>query len=70
MSEYLVIYETSENGEWGAYSPDLPGCVATGDTRPEVEQLIGEAIPMHIAAIREMGEPVPAPRHVAGSVFA
>lgn len=70
MSEYLVIYETAEDGGWGASSPDLPGCVAVGETRAEVERLIGEAIPMHIEAMREAGEPVPEPRHLAGSVAA
>ena len=70
MTEYLVIYEVGENGEWGASSPDLPGCVAVGETRAEVEQLIREAIPMHIEAMREAGEPVPEPHHMAGSVAA
>jgi predicted RNase H-like HicB family nuclease len=70
MSEYLVIYEKGDAGEWGAYSPDLPGCVAAGETQIEVEQLMTEAIPMHIAAMREFGETVPEPHHVAGSVAA
>jgi predicted RNase H-like HicB family nuclease len=70
MTEYLVIYETAEDGSWGGYSPDLPGCVATGRTREEVEQLMREAIPMHIEAMREFGEPVPEPTHAAGSVAA
>ncbi len=70
MSEYLVIYESGEQGEWGAYSPDLPGCVAAGDTRMEVEALMREAIPLHIAAMREHGEQIPAPHHHAGSVAA
>jgi predicted RNase H-like HicB family nuclease len=70
MTEYLVIYETAEDGGWGACSPDLPGCVAVGETREEVERLIAEAIPFHIEAMREAGEPVPEPRHLAGSVRA
>jgi predicted RNase H-like HicB family nuclease len=70
MSEYLVIYEMGEDGGWGASSPDLPGCVAAGRSRAEVEQLIGEAIPMHIEAMRDIGEPVPEPHHLAGSVTA
>jgi predicted RNase H-like HicB family nuclease len=70
MTEYLVIYETAEDGGWGASSPDLPGCVAVGDTKAEVEQLIGEAIPMHISLMRELGELIPEPRHLAGSVSA
>lgn len=60
MTEYLIIYE-QEEGDWGAYSPDLPGCIACGKTKAEVEKLMREAIPMHIEAMRESGEPVPAP---------
>jgi predicted RNase H-like HicB family nuclease len=70
MTEYLVIYEMGEDGGWGASSPDLPGCVAVGKTKAEVEKLIGEAIPMHIEMMRESGESVPAPHHLAGSVAA
>ena len=70
MTEYLVIYEMGDNGEWGASSPDLPGCVAVGETQAEVEQLIREAIPAHIALMREVGDPVPEPHHLAGSVAA
>jgi predicted RNase H-like HicB family nuclease len=70
MTEYLVIYEMGENGEWGASSPDLPGCVAAGETRAEVEQLIRGAIPAHLALMRESGDPVPEPHHLAGTVAA
>jgi predicted RNase H-like HicB family nuclease len=70
MSKYLVIYERGENGEWGAYSPDLPGCVAAGKSKEEVEQLMREALPDHVALMREVGEPVPEPHHMAGSVTA
>ena len=48
-----------EDGAWGAYVPDLPGCVAVGKSRDEVERLIAEAIPLHIESMREQGEPVP-----------
>lgn len=67
MTEYLVIYEY-EDGGWGAYSPDIPGCVSVGKTRAEVEKGISEAIPMHIELLREYGWPVPEPHHSAGSV--
>jgi predicted RNase H-like HicB family nuclease len=70
MTEYLVIYEKGEDGGWGASSPDLLGCVAVGKTKPEVEKLIREAIPMHIEAMREIGEPIPEPHHLAGLVAA
>jgi predicted RNase H-like HicB family nuclease len=70
MTEYLIIYERGENGDWGAYCPDVPGCVAVGDSRQVVEKLMSEALPDHIALMREIGDPVPEPRHLAGSVAA
>lgn len=60
MAEYVVVIE-QEGDSWGAYVPDLPGCVAVGGSRQEVEELIAEAIPLHIESLREHGEPVPAP---------
>jgi len=47
---------------FSAYSPDLPGCVATGATRAEVEKNMREAISFHLDGLREDGEPVPEPR--------
>ncbi|MFI4891067.1 MAG: type II toxin-antitoxin system HicB family antitoxin [Steroidobacterales bacterium] len=58
--EYLVIIEEG-NGNYGAYVPDLPGCVAVGDTRREAVRLIREAIALHIDALRQAGEAVPPP---------
>ena len=46
---------------YGAYVPDLPGCVAVGETRREVVKLIREGIKLHIEAMIEAGEPVPLP---------
>jgi predicted RNase H-like HicB family nuclease len=46
LSEYVVIYEQGPTS-WGAWVPDLPGCVAAGETRAEVETLIREAIDAH-----------------------
>jgi predicted RNase H-like HicB family nuclease len=60
MTKYLVIVEQSETG-YGAYVPDLPGCVAVGETQDEVRELIHEAIAFHIEGLREEGLPVPAP---------
>jgi predicted RNase H-like HicB family nuclease len=59
--QYLVVVEKSETG-FGAYVPDLPGCVAVAETRAEVVKLIQEAIEFHIEGLRESGESVPAPR--------
>jgi predicted RNase H-like HicB family nuclease len=58
--EYLVVVEKGETS-YGAYVPDLPGCVAVAETRREVLKLIREVIAMHIEALREAGEPVPRP---------
>ncbi len=60
MNEYAVIYEHGLTS-WGAWVPDLPGCVAAGKSRGEVKQLITEAIEAHIESLREQGEPVPEP---------
>lgn len=57
---YLVVVERGETS-WGAHVPDLPGCVAVGDTREEVVRLIAEAIDLHIESLRENGESVPEP---------
>jgi predicted RNase H-like HicB family nuclease len=58
--EYVVIVEQGDTS-FGAWVPDLPGCVAVGETRHEAIQLIREAIEMHIENLRENGEPVPPP---------
>ena len=62
-TEYLAVIE-QDGDAWGAYVPDLPGCVAVGQSRDEVELLIAEAIPVHLASLRENGELVPAPTAV------
>ncbi|HZH89800.1 MAG TPA: type II toxin-antitoxin system HicB family antitoxin [Pyrinomonadaceae bacterium] len=57
---YAIIIEKGESS-YGAYVPDLPGCVAVGETQEEVGQLIREAILFHIEGLREEGLPVPEP---------
>lgn len=57
---YVVIVEKGEHS-FGAYVPDLPGCVAVGETRAEVMQLIREAIEFHLEGLREDGQAVPPP---------
>lgn len=59
--QYLVIVEKSENG-YGAYVPDLPGCVAAAETREEVVTLIQEAIEFHIDGLSKSGETIPKPK--------
>lgn len=58
--QYLVIVEKGPES-FGAYVPDLPGCVAVGETRDEVLELIQEAIEFHIEGLREDGNPIPQP---------
>jgi predicted RNase H-like HicB family nuclease len=58
--EYLVVVEKGETS-YGAYVPDLPGCVAVAETRREVMKLIREGIKLHIDALREAGDSVPPP---------
>jgi predicted RNase H-like HicB family nuclease len=57
---FAIVIEKSANG-FGAYVPDLPGCVAMGDTVKETEGLIREAIVLHLAAMREEGQQIPEP---------
>ncbi|HKR62370.1 MAG TPA: type II toxin-antitoxin system HicB family antitoxin [Thermoanaerobaculia bacterium] len=58
--EYLVIVEKGETS-FGAYVPDLPGCVAVGETKDEAMQLIREAVELHLESLRENGEDIPPP---------
>ena len=57
---YLVVVEQGATS-FGAYVPDLPGCVAAGETREEVLDLIREAIEFHIEGLKQEGQPVPPP---------
>lgn len=58
MKRFLVIIEKAE-GNYSAYSPDLPGCVATGKTRDQAARNMHQAIKMHLDGLREDGLPVP-----------
>ncbi len=69
LMRYAVVIEKAERN-YSAYVPDLPGCVATGATVAEVEVAIREAIGMHIAGLREDGDPVPHPTSLAEYVEA
>ena len=57
---YAIVIEAGE-GNFGAYVPDLPGCVTTGDTLEKVRALIREAIEFHLDGMREDGAPIPIP---------
>ena len=60
MMKYVVCFER-EGDSWGAYVPDLPGCVAVGKSKEKVHTLISEAIEFHIEGLRLAGEDVPKP---------
>ena len=57
---YAIVIENA-GGNYSAYVPDLPGCVATGTTVQETEQAIREAIEFHLEGLREDGNPIPPP---------
>jgi predicted RNase H-like HicB family nuclease len=59
--EYVVVIERAEDGSYSAYLPDLPGCVACGDTPQEVRTEIAEAVKLHIESMKSHGEPIPVP---------
>ena len=61
MRRYLVIIEAPQHKDesYGAYCPDLPGCVATGATEEEVIDLMAQAIEFHLEGLVEDGEPIP-----------
>ena len=58
MYRFLIVIEKA-NGNFSAYCPDLPGCVATGDTREETERNMHEAVEMHVRGLIEDKVPVP-----------
>ena len=62
-----MVIEKTGNG-YDASVPDLPGCIAAGDTREETEALIREAVAYHVEMLREHGDPVPEPQASASLV--
>ena len=60
LMRYAIVIEQAD-GNYSAYVPDLPGCVATGTSVEEAEQAIREAIEFHLDGLREEGLPIPAP---------
>ncbi len=61
MTRYIAIIERTGDG-YGAYVPDLPGCVAAGGSLEETESLIREAVGYHVEILRKNGDPVPDPQ--------
>ena len=62
--KYLIVIEKTATG-FSAYSPDLPGCVATGSTQQEVEHTMQEAMAFHVAGLRLEGQEPPLPQAYA-----
>jgi predicted RNase H-like HicB family nuclease len=62
---YLIVIERADDGGFGAWAPDLPGCVALGDTIEDAEQQMREAVAFHLEGLREQGQPAPSPTAVA-----
>src|SRR6476659_670025 len=60
VRRYLILIEPTATG-FSAYSPDFPGCAATGETRDDVERNMRDAVELHVEGLRELGEPVPPP---------
>lgn len=58
MHRVLVVIEKAD-GNYSAYCPDLPGCLATGDTREQTEANMHEALQLHVEGMIEDGEPIP-----------
>jgi len=64
MNKYAVIYEPTGTG-YSAYAPDLPGCIATGKTLEQTRARMHIAMDEHLRAMREDGDQIPEPSHVA-----
>ena len=67
MQRYLIVIESTDTG-FSAYSPDIPGCVATGSSREEVERNMHDALEFQLDGLREEGQPLPPPRTSAAYV--
>jgi predicted RNase H-like HicB family nuclease len=59
--QYTIILEQGKKNNYGASVPDLPGCIAVGETKREVLQLIQEAVEFHLEGLKEDGLPIPSP---------
>ncbi len=70
MNGYAVVIERANDGGYGARSPELPGCVALGDTPDEAAIEMRLAIREHVELLRERGEPVPEPTAVRVDLMA
>ena len=67
MQRYLILIEPTDTG-YSAYSPDIPGCVASAPSLADVEKVMRDAIGLHLEGLRESGQPVPVPHTSASYV--
>ncbi|MGQ0838732.1 type II toxin-antitoxin system HicB family antitoxin [Actinokineospora sp.] len=67
MSSYVIIIERAEDGGFGAWCPDLPGCVALADSYDETVVEMQKAIAFHLRGMRANGEPVPPPSAIGAT---
>lgn len=65
MDQYLVVIERTATG-YSAYSPDVPGCITTGESVEETTSNMREALTLHLEMLRSDGDPLPLPRGAAG----
>jgi predicted RNase H-like HicB family nuclease len=68
LKGYVVVFEGDDESGYSAYSPDVPGVVAAGDSRQETETLMVEAMAAHIALLRQEGEPAGGEVRAAGGL--
>lgn len=69
MLRYAIIIEKAADGGYGAYVPDLPGCVGMGATKDEVLENIAEAIELHLEGMKAEGLSIPAPSTEAETLY-
>ena len=67
-TRYLIVIEGNGVTNYSAYSPDVPGCVAVGETQEECEREMREALTFHLEGLALAGEPIPRPRSSAAYV--
>lgn len=70
MRSYVILVDSTPDGGYGAWAPDLPGCVALGDTFDDCVVQMHEAVEFHLDGMREDGLPVPEPTTRAATVDA
>ena len=69
MISYAVVIERADDGGYGVWRPDLPGCVAVADTEAQALADMRKAIELHLAGLREDGQPIPHPATVSAAVI-